>query len=781
MTTHGHAIQVNLERILPILAKEIYNTPFAFLRENVQNAVDAIRIQRYLDHQAGRAVGTHCVTILIDGQTVSIADTGIGMSRLELQTCFWNIGQSGKHTKEAKAAGVVGTFGIGGMANFGTCSRLDISTRKESEHRSTVCFAERSKLSASEDCVFYSEGSADAPRGTTIKAIVNEAISPEAAAQYLEPIVKYVDFPVVVNGRSLSQQPFPEANREGAEQVSVVEGPVTVTLSILADRQGRAEASIRQLQVNGTTVDGARGYFTLAGGAVSSYQHGFMLARVPVSSIFSVGGTIDCPFLRPTAGREALVSESQTLVQQCLTAVDHALAEHISRKPELADQFSQLFQYIASRGRWELASLATIRVYGSGSRVTLDTIRSEAASREVFYCQERHDRAIMETFRSQGKLVVQLSNESRRQTVEQNFLTKYCRARQLEDRVTCLKIIDEMSLGFQEYGFIYKLKQRLRSQYFVESITINAGELSHGAMLLAPSKTQGTGMVLILDLRHANILRLMNAGTSLAADALFDMFVRDSIFPHLENAFPELRSRDFDSLLRRLQSTVEYFQVDPNDIERLNLLAEVTNMPREDVAAVVTSGGIGRPAAATVGRTEVVNVTHVVQPPSVEGTSEAELEKVREEFLAKLLATPIRAKVLDATSVREGLGVKGFYLALTPDAHVLYRRVLDRRPSADFMWGGYRAGFVFYHEGQGVLYYDIELPELVVPAGEMMSSERGGTLRLDRQPLLAQNMVFIPIPESFEKYFVPQESTLRFTIRHQILGLSAARGPFLGS
>ena len=38
MTEHGHPIDVDLERILPILAREIYTSPFAFLRENVQNS-----------------------------------------------------------------------------------------------------------------------------------------------------------------------------------------------------------------------------------------------------------------------------------------------------------------------------------------------------------------------------------------------------------------------------------------------------------------------------------------------------------------------------------------------------------------------------------------------------------------------------------------------------------------------------------------------------------------------------------------------------------------------
>src|SRR5450631_3284917 len=128
MAAQGHPIEVDLERILPLLAREIYTSPFAFLRENVQNAVDAIRMQKYRERRQKRRA-THEIRIALDGNRLSITDTGIGMTREDLAAFFWSIGKSGKHTAEAKSAGVVGTFGIGGMANFGVCSRLEVMTR----------------------------------------------------------------------------------------------------------------------------------------------------------------------------------------------------------------------------------------------------------------------------------------------------------------------------------------------------------------------------------------------------------------------------------------------------------------------------------------------------------------------------------------------------------------------------------------------------------------------------------------------------------------------------
>ena len=97
MSDRGHPIDVDLERILPVLASEIYTTPYAFLRENVQNAFDAIRIQAFRDASAG-ITRDHRIVIHLDANTVAITDSGNGMTAGDLQELFWSIGKSGKHT-----------------------------------------------------------------------------------------------------------------------------------------------------------------------------------------------------------------------------------------------------------------------------------------------------------------------------------------------------------------------------------------------------------------------------------------------------------------------------------------------------------------------------------------------------------------------------------------------------------------------------------------------------------------------------------------------------------
>jgi molecular chaperone HtpG len=127
-------VGIDFESVLRAISKQIYETPLAFIRENVQNAVDAVRIQA-LRENADPGDRKYGVDITVDGKRVIVRDNGIGMTGADLQNYFWTIGASGKRNSEAIAAGCVGMFGIGGFANFGVCDALEvISQVQDAEH-----------------------------------------------------------------------------------------------------------------------------------------------------------------------------------------------------------------------------------------------------------------------------------------------------------------------------------------------------------------------------------------------------------------------------------------------------------------------------------------------------------------------------------------------------------------------------------------------------------------------------------------------------------------------
>ena len=100
--------EVETERVLEILSKEIYDSPLALLRENVQNAYDAT-LMRATDE--GKGLQDAVIEVNVDPQKIVIKDSGIGMNEEVLRNNFWKAGSSGKRTELAKKAGVIGTFG----------------------------------------------------------------------------------------------------------------------------------------------------------------------------------------------------------------------------------------------------------------------------------------------------------------------------------------------------------------------------------------------------------------------------------------------------------------------------------------------------------------------------------------------------------------------------------------------------------------------------------------------------------------------------------------------
>jgi len=119
----SQSFQINLRGIIDLLANHLYSSPSVFVRELLQNAVDAISARRALDpDHPGRVE----VTLGVSDQgapQLSFHDDGIGLTEEETHRFLSTIGESSKRGEVmADLAAVrddfIGQFGIGLLSCF---------------------------------------------------------------------------------------------------------------------------------------------------------------------------------------------------------------------------------------------------------------------------------------------------------------------------------------------------------------------------------------------------------------------------------------------------------------------------------------------------------------------------------------------------------------------------------------------------------------------------------------------------------------------------------------
>ncbi|MCO8277391.1 ATP-binding protein [Actinoplanes sp. TRM 88003] len=120
--------------------EQLYDDPYAFIRELLQNALDAIRAREHLYEH--RSDGVHVRGWKDDGGYLwlRVDDDGIGMDEATLRKFFLRIGRSYYHSTEFQATlarsgradqpfGVIGRFGIGVLSCFVVGDQVELSSR----------------------------------------------------------------------------------------------------------------------------------------------------------------------------------------------------------------------------------------------------------------------------------------------------------------------------------------------------------------------------------------------------------------------------------------------------------------------------------------------------------------------------------------------------------------------------------------------------------------------------------------------------------------------------
>lgn len=126
--------QVNLRGVVDLLAHHLYSSPRVYLRELLQNAVDATTARRRLDAAAPAA------RILVEPLdspepgVLRISDNGVGLTAAEVEEFLATVGRSSKRDALDDARSeFLGRFGIGLLSAFMVADEITVRTRSARE------------------------------------------------------------------------------------------------------------------------------------------------------------------------------------------------------------------------------------------------------------------------------------------------------------------------------------------------------------------------------------------------------------------------------------------------------------------------------------------------------------------------------------------------------------------------------------------------------------------------------------------------------------------------
>jgi molecular chaperone HtpG len=206
--------RAEVQQLLQILSHALYTDREIFLRELISNASDALhRIQfematnrDVLDPDAELAIH---VDVDKEKRTITISDSGIGMTRDEMIATLGTIAQSGvkaaiEQLQAAQRSDIIGQFGVGFYSVFAVADRVVVTSRS---YRSEETGA---RWEATGGSSFTVGPGLREQRGTTIEVHLKEDASEFADTWRVEQIIKkhsnFVAFPIYAGERQVNER-----------------------------------------------------------------------------------------------------------------------------------------------------------------------------------------------------------------------------------------------------------------------------------------------------------------------------------------------------------------------------------------------------------------------------------------------------------------------------------------------------------------------------------------------------------------------------------------------
>jgi molecular chaperone HtpG len=759
--------QIEVSRVLEILSNDIYDSPYALLRENVQNAYDAVLMRIASDQDN---VFTPKINLSIEGKNISISDNGIGMDESVFQNNFWKAGSSGKNNETAKKAGVVGTFGIGAMANFGVSKSMRVTSRKAGTDVTIETYAEREKLSVTEECIDSRILTENRPEpGTTIEVILDDIqnVNEAGAIQYLNPYIQYVQIPIYINGKLISQKNYNtyfDSNQENNQLTKSIElssGILKCKLEYSLTKGGLIKLRASNVIYNNSILNGS---IVLTQGTASIYglRNYFGLAQLPLPNNFNFGGVVNLSNLHPTAGREALSRDSINIVSQILNVIETKICEEIHMNP-IVDNNPMFLNYIVNRNRYDLAGEIKIEQKPDNIMLPLKDVSKEINGKKVFYYGGRDPQTIL-AFGNENSYLLNISQSNPRRRIQSQLLNQKG-IEEVPDKPHIIELIDRSSMSLAEVSLILRITSILSDDYLLANNKVALAKISHQVPSLI--EQDGETIKVFISRESSAIQQVLTSYET--AYEIFGGFVKDFIRNHLyqkfSNFIPSSTRNGAEALHKILLKNKELFKYESTDFGELEaLLSDYVSGDVEFPEVLKRSASIRRTHTQRVGQTQIGNAEQEI--PSL--TDNVSDESINTDVLIALppierTESETQKKILKTGKKYPHLNNFSMFLSLSDR---VYKKQMDfflEPHTTKIIWGMHRIVFIFTHASSNLsLYYDIELKE-------RLTNDTTGGMPIPTTTILTKNKIFIPIIPELEEYFDIKVGGKEFFVRHDII------------
>ncbi|SDM25657.1 HSP90 family protein [Allokutzneria albata] len=316
----NRTFQVDLRGVVDLLSHHLYSSPRVYLRELMQNAVDAVTARRAADEAAPAEIA-----VGVTGRTLTITDSGIGLTEEQVHELLATIGRSSKRDQLGFARHeFLGQFGIGLLSAFLVADEVRVLTR------SLDGSAAVEWIGRADGTYRIGPAEREVP-GTTVELTAREGaeqwFAEETVTELCALFGSLLPFTVTVQGKAISGAgtPWRKDDRAPGQRMADLVGHAQDVL-------GFTPFDVIDLNVPEAGLTGVAYVLPFPANPAEHAGHRVYLKRMLLTEsadsllpgwAFFARCVVDAGELRPTASREALYSDG------LLDSTREALGEHL--------------------------------------------------------------------------------------------------------------------------------------------------------------------------------------------------------------------------------------------------------------------------------------------------------------------------------------------------------------------------------------------------------------------------------------------------------------------